>query len=413
MHLSNLFISHLGRLVAVALLVTAGLVAIGGATTAAEPPRLSRLLADCNARTGISGGVTDERGLPVAGAAVMLHAEPDRIDVGDRARLRLLGWTRTNSQGCYAIPLYPTKSLLRVTLQREGSLEIVTISPAAGSGAVHQSFGLQADRVRAAQAARQAGDGVRIGGLLGKLVSATSEAVERRVGLAPDKAAFDLPGDRPLLRGDSQLLKVYAKRPVLVGQWFSRMKGVTQVWRYSQGARTSLSSGFSQTGLAGSFSRSTTIDRSADATVAFPVARGKAGNYYRSYFRYAKYLYWYCDGVACGPSGYMIRPYSWERGTQVTTGLRVPSVKRTNCSPYRKGSTDSIEGSQAITWTNGVSIGGDLAIGLGLNLSMSSQTGFTSDAQNVVTFHKRGFLCGVYDSLSGRPGILVARQFAR
>ena len=208
-------------------------------------------------------------------------------------------------------------------------------------------------------------------------------------------------------------MEIYAKRPVLVGQWFSSMKGVRQEWRYSQGAKTSMTSAFSQTGRAWSYSRSTTVDRSAEAAVTFPVAHGKAGNYYRSYFRYAKYIHWYCDGVACGVAGYTIQPYSWERGTQVTSGLRVPAVERENCSPYKKGSSDSTEGSKAVTWTNGVSIGGDLAAALGLNIALSSQTGFSSSAQNLVTFQKRGFLCGVFGPLSGRPGMLVARQFAR
>ena len=386
MHLSNHLIT--------ALLITTGLVATSGLAEAAEPappPSLSRLLDDCNAGSGVSGAVTDAGGRPVAGAAVMVHAEPDpeQTSVGERVSLRLLGWTRTDGRGCYVIPLYPTKATLRITLQREGSLELVTVPASAGRATIHQSFGLQADQARRT-AQPPAG-----------------------VGDRPDKTAFDLPGNRPLLRGDTEVLEVYAKRPVLVGQWFSSMKGVTQVWHYSRGARTSMTSAFSQTGRAWTWSRSVTLDRSAEAAVTFPAARGKAGNYYRSYFRYAKYITWYCDGVACGPAGYMIRPYSWERGTQVTTGVRVPTVKRNNCSPYKRGSTDNSRGSEAVTWANGVSIGGDLGSALGLNISFSSQTGFTSAAENVVTFHKRGFLCGVLGPLSGRPGMLVARQFAR
>ncbi len=386
MHLSNHLIS--------ALMFTSGLVATSGQAAAAEPalpPSLSRLLDDCNTRSGVSGAVTDAGGRPVAGAAVMLHAEPDpkQTSVGERVSLRLIGWTRTDGRGCYAIPLYGTNATLRITLQREGSLELVTIPESAGRDAIHQSFGHQADRAR------------------------STEVRHLDVGDRPDKASFDLPGDRPLLRGDSEVVKVYAKRPVLVGQWFSSMKGVTQVWKYSQGATTSLTSAFSQTGRAWSYQRSTTFERSTDATVTFPAARGKAGNYYRSYFRYAKYIHWYCDTVACGVGGYTVRPYSWERGTQVTTGVRVPEVRRDNCSPYKKGSTDNSRGSKAVTWTNGVSIGGDLGSALGLNIALSSQTGFTDSAENVVTFHKRGFLCGVLGPVGGRPGMLVARQFAR
>ncbi len=391
MHLSNLF--RLRRFLALSALITTGL-AVTGPSVAAQPamPSLSRLLDDCTARNGVSGAATDDNGMPIVGAPVMVHSEPDPVRgaVGERVALRLLGWTRTDEGGCYAIPLHRPSATLRITLQREGSVEIVTVPEPADQMPIHQSFGLQADRARESGAARRG-----------------------TVGLRPDTMPIDLAGDRPLLRGDTQVVKIYRKRPVLVGQWFSSMKGVRQVWRYSQGATTSLSSAFSQTGRPGSYSRSVTYDRSAHAAVAFPVAHGKAGNYYRSYFRYAKYVHWYCDGVACGVGGYTVRPYSWERGTQVTTGLRVPAVKRNNCSPYRKGSTDSSRGSQAVTWRNGVSIGGDLAAGVGLNISFSSQTGFTNAAENVVTFQKRGFLCGVQGPLSGRPGMLVARQFAR
>ncbi len=392
MHLSNKL--RLRRFLALSALIAMGLLGTGGPATGSQPaaPSLARLLDDCTAPRGVSGAATDETGMPVVDAPVMVHAEPDpaRTAVGDRVRLRLLGWTRTDARGCYVIPLSPPTTTLRITLQRESSLEIATVPEPADGAPIHQSFGVQADRARESGAARRAS-----------------------VGSSPDAMPLELAGGRPLLRGDMQVVKVYRKRPVLVGQWFSSMKGVRQVWRYSQGATTSMSSAFSQTGRPGSYSRSVTYDRSANAAVAFPVAHGKAGNFYRSYFRYAKYLHWYCDGVGCGVGGYTIRPYSWERGTQVTTGLRVPTVKRSNCSPYRQGSTDSSRGSKAVTWKNGVSIGGDLAAGVGLNISFSSQTGFTSTAENVVTFQKRGFLCGVYDSLSGRPGMLVARQFAR
>lgn len=422
MTLSHRRSTHLIRLIAVVLLTSTGLAvsAAPSATTETRtPPSLPGLLHACNAAHGVSGAVTDSSGLPVAGAPVIVHAEPQppAVKAHERTSLRLLGWARTDRRGCYHVPLSSPAIGdgiidVRVTLQRHGSLEFVTVSHAAADGAIHQSFGLQADRARVAVDSAADRAAVQLGGFQATIPTTASEALLRAVGPRPDATPFALAGDRPLLRGDTEVLKVYAKRPVLVGQWFSSMKGVRQVWRYSQGATTELSSAFSQTGRAGSFSRSTTMSRSTDATVAFPVANGKAGNYYRSYFRYAKYIHWYCDGVACGVAGYTIKPYSWERGTQMTTGIRVPSVRRTNCTRYVPGSHDTSRGSKAVTWTNGVSIGGDLAIGLGLNLSMSAQTGFTSSAENVVTFQKRGLLCGVFGPLSGRPGMLVARQFA-
>ena len=209
-------------------------------------------------------------------------------------------------------------------------------------------------------------------------------------------------------------IRTYRKRPVLVGQWFSTLKGVDQTWKYTQGATTTLlGSATSMTGEVGTYEKSQSYARSTSATVTFPVAHGKVGKYYRSYFRYAKYAHVYCDAVACGVFKYSIRPYKWERGTQVISRIPQIKVKGKYCSKYAARSRDESEGSVAITWSDGVSVGGDLAGALGLNVSLSARTGFTNEAQNLVVFGRRGRLCGKYGPLSGSPRMLAARPWPR
>jgi hypothetical protein len=233
------------------------------------------------------------------------------------------------------------------------------------------------------------------------------------VGAAPDRGPLPLATDAPLKYVVIKRIETYRKRPVLVGQWFSTLKGVEQTWKYSEGASSSLGSATSMTGRVGSYEKSQTYARSTNATVTFPKARGKVGKYYRSYFSYAKYAHVYCDEVACGTFKYSIRPYKWERGTQVISGIPQFKVDRDNCSRYAPDSWDTSGGSTAITWTNGVSVGGDLAGDLGLNVSLSARTGFTSHAENVIHFNRRGLLCGKYGPLSGSPRVLAARPLRR
>ncbi|GAB3869238.1 hypothetical protein GCM10028801_46040 [Nocardioides maradonensis] len=60
--------------------------------------------------------------------------------------------------------------------------------------------------------------------------------------------------------------------------------------------------------------------------------------------------------------------------------------------------------------TNGVEAAGDVKKYIGMALKMSSKTGFTQRAENIVHFGRTGWLCGVFGPLSNRPVALVARQ---
>jgi hypothetical protein len=405
----------------VALLLAAGLPT----ASAADPPSLRSLLAACSRDDGVSGVVTEGRGGPLAGAPVMVHAVVD--GPAPRAELPLLGWTRTDDDGCYHVALRAGRALasaadpygvvnLTVTLQRPDGLEIVNLprrlvardgaprlqrvdapraslrlakAAVAGRGAVtgalHQSFGPQAD------AARASAD----------------------VGVAPDRTPLPVRTDAPLTSTIVKRVEVFGKRPVLVGQWFSTLKGIDQTWKYTEGATSTLGSLLKVLGPGSHYEKSQTYAKSTSATVTFPPAHGRVGKYYRTYFRYARYAHIYCDPVACGTVGYTVRPYKWERGTQVISHIPHFRVKGRYCSKYAARSRDESQGSVAITWSDGVSVGGDLAAEIGANVSLSSRTGFTNEAQNLVVFGRRGRLCGKYGPLSGSPRILAARPWPR
>lgn len=56
-----------------------------------------------------------------------------------------------------------------------------------------------------------------------------------------------------------------------------------------------------------------------------------------------------------------------------------------------------------------MTIGGDLLDSVGAHLTLSSQTGFTKQAENVVRFQRAGELCGTLGSLAANPGALLAK----
>jgi hypothetical protein len=168
----------------------------------------------------------------------------------------------------------------------------------------------------------------------------------------------------------------------------------------------------SLTGGPGSYSRSQTYSKSTEATIGFPTGKNRTGVYYRSYFRYAKWAYYYCDpSVGCQLFAFRVKPYSWERGVNYVSRIPAPRVKKSHCSHYAAGGSDTSRGSKAITWTDGVLITGGFRKVVGASLDLSSQTGFTSSAENRVLFKRRGWLCGIFGPLSSKPGALLARRW--
>lgn len=436
-----------GTAVALSTGVVQSVAHVGSPADAAAP-------AGCYTANGVSGYVTDEHGAPLAGAPVLLVSQkaPAGLKVGQRVHSLRLGFTKTDASGCYAIPLHASAALLAaaddygavnmlLTVQAGSSIEMINIprvlqlrgttvamhapgaasstkflptavrgrvsSTAAVVGAVHQSFGPQADAVRAAAARTvTATPTMRVGGMIARQTDSSVGGVPQ-VMTAPAGMTVSPDDDEPEV-----LVKVYAKHPVLVGQWWSQMKGVTENWRYSQGSTTELQSAVTAGAGFATYSKGLTYATTTNATVGWPTVHGKNGTFYRTYFRYAKYAVGYCDGtIGCQIWEYLIKPYSWERGTAMQQHIPYPSVNLANCVRYIRGSWEGSAGTRAVTWTNGVAIAGDLRKALGGSLSLSSQTGFTQQAQNVVHFNRRGRLCGTMGPLSQQPGALLAHPW--
>jgi hypothetical protein len=202
----------------------------------------------------------------------------------------------------------------------------------------------------------------------------------------------------------------YGKRSTVVGQFWSSTPDVTQTWTYSRGASSELGAAWSTSGTAGSFSASKSWTKTTDASVTFPTAVGKVGNYYRTLFKYGKFdqqQYDYCSSQWYYV-GTEVRRTSWEGGATVTTGLSVPQTDAGNCSRYDSGSMYDTSISRARTWSDGVTLAAVMKTLLA-SVTLSSTTGFTAAARNHIHFTADGRVCGVYGPLS-HPGFLVARQ---
>lgn len=196
----------------------------------------------------------------------------------------------------------------------------------------------------------------------------------------------------------------------MVGQWWSTNANVEQRWVYGKGASSELGAAWSLSGAPGSFTGSKTSTSSVDAAVTFPLATGKAGNLYRTYFKFGEYDLQEYDYIT-GKWYYIgtwVRKTSWERGAVVTSGLAVPKSNPDNCKPYAPDAEDDSAVSTAVTWTDGISLSPAMK-GRLLDVTLSSRTGFTTTAKNHVHFLKWGRLCGRYGPLS-HPGALIARK---
>lgn len=393
----------------------------------------------------------------MADAVVVLYAEPNRrAPLGKMVTIPTIGSTRTDADGCYRIPIRSSDRLTRaadkyglvnlmLVLQRPGQLEMTTVSRslfAAGSritmrqvntadarpaalyrptgksvavrGAIHQSFGPQADQQRReAHAARTSvASTVTAGGFEGTTAGTGYESsTAPEAGLPTSTTDTNLDTSKRL-KTTEKVDEIYSKRPVLVGQWWSSMAKVQQTWKYTEGASSQLGTAEKFYSGGGSYEKGETRAKSSQSDVTFPTSHGKSGLYFLSFWRYAKYDTWWCsaDTGDCTITVSRVKPYSWERGAKVVRGLGVPKTPRKNCSPYVKGAIDTTRGTRAVTWTNGVNVGGDLAKEIGANFSLQSQTGFTQSAENVVHYRRHGWLCGVFGPLS-KPGAVLARKF--
>jgi hypothetical protein len=394
-------------------------------------------------RSGISGFVTAPSGAPVAVAGVDLFIEPDVASVADDepAELTLIGHTLTDGAGCYALA-YPNASTLlaaadsvghldlTILVHRPGKLEFRTLPVMLTTAEVGGDVHLDVVAATSAAAFDDSGNVDRSSAVLGDFdqsfggieTSAVDSADQAPTGdpeaVASQRDVVSTVVADPTTNSLSSTGGVrwvkrqgYGSRSVVVGQFWSTMDGVKQTWTYGRGATSELGAAWSVTGAAGSFSHSDTWTEASTASVTFPPSHGKVGNYYRTNFRFGLFdeqVYDYILGrwIYVGSA---IRETSWERGVSVTTGVPVPSTAKRHCEMYNRGAKDHTSTSVARTWSDGVSLSGQMAAILG-DVTLSSRTGYDVHARNDVTFIRSGWLCGVDGPLS-RPGAMVARRF--
>jgi hypothetical protein len=387
--------------------------------------------------------VTQPNGTPIAVAGVDLFIEPDvtTLAIGEAADLTLVRHTITDNAGCYTLALPDPSVLLgaadsvgrvdlTVLVHRPDRLEFRTIPFTLTTTTVGGDIRLLVARTDTTEISNDLNSVDTSLPALGDFSEsfsgvATSGASEN-VALTDDPdgttarpdvvstVVADPTSNALASTGGARWVKVQGlgKRSVVVGQFWSSMAGVRQTWEFGRGASSELGAAWSTSGAAGNFEQGRTWTATTDATVTFPEAIGRVGNYYRTTFTFGLFDFqtydyqtgrWYYAGTSMRRTG-------WSRGTAVTSGLAVPRTVQSNCSHYVAGSTDTTVSSRARTWSDGVSLSAEM-FHLLTSVKLSSRTGFTQHARNSVTFTNGGWLCGVDGALWNKPGALVARQF--
>ena len=197
-------------------------------------------------------------------------------------------------------------------------------------------------------------------------------------------------------------VKDYGPRWALVGAAYSNVDGVTTSFGYTKGASSQLGVAASASGKYGSFSASGTNSVSSSGAVDFPSLSGAGRRSYYTKFDFAKFK------MECVYEGggvmdrYTYRATKWIGGAKVGTPGSTPTA--TKCVYYAAGSGFTKSNTHAVTWSKGAQVGGDIG------MSLSSQTGYESDAQVHFGFHRGRHLCGKSDYPGGSPKILVVKK---
>jgi hypothetical protein len=179
-----------------------------------------------------------------------------------------------------------------------------------------------------------------------------------------------------------------------VGESFSEIPNATQAFQYSvtNSQTTTFGVGVSITGDAGTWSASGTsaFNTGYTSTQTWPRETGVVNNAWASTFEEGLYEQVY----TCFPQNdfYIIRPYEWTAGAQVTHPSSVPALDPNNCRAEPKGSNFQANNSTATTITHGFDVRGGTVVNLGF--TGTAQTGYSTNAQIGFDFNQNGALCG-------------------
>jgi hypothetical protein len=364
------------------------------------------------------GTVQSESGVPVAGASVYLVAErSDQPSPGRPVELPVVAEDVTDATGDYILNLPPD-------FVRAGAVDpstgLATFDVIVHSDELDTLAAVETPLVNEpAKAGRHArprrAHRVDFGGALAKTepVDSWSEAAADFVDTQPSAPTVVYPQtddgggayDGKVAKAFVTVVRGFGGRWTAVGAWFSNTRGVNATFDYSNGASSSLGVGVSDTAVGG-FHADSTQTESTNSAQGFPTKYGEQSILYRTLFTYKEFKYRICGGRPPGPACfgvvYKVEPVGWRGGSDIqqtgNPGDITKCVPELNNARWHRGDT------QAITWTNGVS----LKVAIGIDLS--SQTGYTSQATLDINFTEGGHqLCG-RGSFPGRtPYVLMAR----
>lgn len=356
----------------VAALTTAGGLSLGDRATANVSGTVTK------------GIVTNVAGDPVPGATLLLSPDrPTPPRPGETDETPILDTTVTASDGSYALQLPESFTGAGYTDSATGLVRfnVFVTGPVSDLGVFEMRIGAPAARM--------------------DLQAGTDDAAPTNPEAYGDVPFTDNSNLDPIVEyaDDSRcgpadgicknLVKDLGRRWVVVGSRHSTVDRVRADFRYGNGANSSLSIGFSQSGNFGTFELGSEQTEESTATVGFPTVGGKNdfSSYDRTLFRYKLFHYRSCPSFSpCNNLGYKAEPVGWAGGVDQVHGLIIPNINK--CVPAPEGSTFERTNSTAITWRAGASLVG--AIGLDL----TSRTGYSSNAYLHFEFNANRSLCG-------------------
>jgi hypothetical protein len=335
--------------------------------------------ADLTGEAVVSGHISDDRGRPAGGRAVLVAFPPQEVmsaaKVGDSVRLRPVGKASVDPTGAFALRVDPAVRL-REFASRSGivDMEVLVAGPA---GSTSYAFSRRLD-----SAGRIAPETSRIHVARSRTsVSTIDLTVQQAPEPTRDERTQSLAA--PPIYCTSTLKQVYSPVWVLIAELYTGPHATVD-FTYAVGAQSTLGIGVSISGSAGSFSQGGKITVGSSGSVNFAVVPQNQRRVEETQWRYAKW------DVSCPTAPHFeARPYTWIGGSTYYTPASTPSAPY--CTPYLAGDRPAIDQHRAIEWSNGVRISGIIGVDL------STTTGFTTKAAQQWTFLANGRLCGTND----------------
>lgn len=355
-------------------------------------------LADAAPRTMLaSGAVESMSGRAVANAPVTLVVWPSqavvsRVRVGGGFKLRVVAQTRTDAAGRYSLGAVDA-SLLSGSADEHGVVNYDVLTP---SGSTEMDYGFSSAVTNLST--KYSADARSLG------VTTEQSLPIIRVSAVKPVAGGTVQSASPLYNPPSNCNAVdkydFAPHWDLVGQTYSTASYNDSDFIYTTGSSSSLGMGYSLTGSFGTFTAQGTHNFDSTYAETYPTQSGKKYNYFRTEFGTSKY-YVTCDTGFGLYYYYIVATSHYDGGKSIIHPSSAPTA--THCVPEDGGSS-TIHTTKAVTWSNGLDTSGSFG------LDLSSQTGYSSEAELTYKYHSsHARLCGVSGAPGTTPYQLVAK----